>query len=51
LVETGLYKENLFIQTPNIFIQAKSSDSQVFLLGSNGPTISVDINEKGYLNI
>jgi pectin methylesterase-like acyl-CoA thioesterase len=27
LVETGLYKENLIITTPNIFIQAKSSDS------------------------
>ena len=50
-IETGIYRENLIIKTPNIFLEKKRKESEVFILGLNGPTIIIDLQSKGTINI
>lgn len=45
-VDEGLYRENLVITKPNIFLEPKKT-SEVYLVGKNGPTILVDIPVEG----
>lgn len=45
-IDEGLYKENLVIRKPNIFLEPKKS-SEVYLVGENGPTILIDFPQEG----
>lgn len=42
-IDEGLYKENIVITKPNIFL-APSNEPDIFLVGEEGPTILVDID-------
>lgn len=50
-IESGLYKENLVIKVPNLFIEPLTELSEVYLVSSNGPSIFVEISKKKALNI
>ena len=50
-IESGLYKENLVIKVPNLFIEPLTELSEIYLVASNGPAIFVEISKKKALNI
>ena len=50
-IESGIYRENLIIKTENIFLEKKRKESEVYILGLNGPTIIIDLENKGTVNI
>ena len=44
-VSSGLYQENILITKTNIKIEPLDHLSEVFIMGSNGPTITVNLND------
>lgn len=48
-IAQGLYRENLVIKNKSLKLEAKDMSSEVFIMGENGPTLTVDNKDKDSL--
>ena len=47
IINKGIYKENLFIDKPNLKIESHDLNPEVFINGFSGPVVLIDIPDKG----